>query len=438
MRKVFKFLVAIIVIAIVFLIGCLVWNNYLQPVEVPDLLSDSVEFGSVVNKEEGEKNYEAYIQKLDADELIALDVNSYIDNQLAEFKKENETTDRVAPKDKAVYKNVIDTYKANDNIASVKITSIIKKVQEEKYNTTIKTFNYDVKEGKSISLDDIFKSGYERVLSSVYTENYVFKQKVIQFFSSTNTNNCTYNSLKEYASSKVLTASNYDISQEEYELLFSNVVDKNKKMVAITLDDGPHATNTQKILDILDAHNAKATFFMLGQNVVNNEEVVKDVYKRGNEIGIHTWDHKQLTKLSQDEIVSQVERTSDAIYKIIGKRPKLVRPPYGSKPVSVRPPYGAINDTVKNSINYPLILWNIDSLDWKSRDEKQIVPLVMNSVQDGDIILLHDIHSTTVPAVEKIVSQLEEQGYQMVTVSQLLEAKGYDTSKTKVFYSGRQ
>ncbi len=427
MRKVFKFLVAIIVIAIVFLIGCLVWNNYLQPVEVPDLLSDSVEFGSVVNKEEGEKNYEAYIQKLDADELIALDVNSYIDNQLAEFKKENETTDRVAPKDKAVYKNVIDTYKANDNIASVKITSIIKKVQEEKYNTTIKTFNYDVKEGKSISLDDIFKSGYERVLSSVYTENYVFKQKVIQFFSSTNTNNCTYNSLKEYASSKVLTASNYDISQEEYELLFSNVVDKNKKMVAITLDDGPHATNTQKILDILDAHNAKATFFMLGQNVVNNEEVVKDVYKRGNEIGIHTWDHKQLTKLSQDEIVSQVERTSDAIYKIIGKRPKLVRPPYG-----------AINDTVKNSINYPLILWNIDSLDWKSRDEKQIVPLVMNSVQDGDIILLHDIHSTTVPAVEKIVSQLEEQGYQMVTVSQLLEAKGYDTSKTKVFYSGRQ
>lgn len=427
MRKVFKFLVAIIVIAIVFLIGCLVWNNYLQPVEVPDLLSDSVEFGSVVNKEEGEKNYEAYIQKLDADELIALDVNSYIDNQLAEFKKENETTDRVAPKDKAVYKNVIDTYKANDNIASVKITSTIKKVQEEKYNTTIKTFNYDVKEGKSISLDDIFKSGYERVLSSVYTENYVFKQKVIQFFSSTNTNNCTYNSLKEYASSKVLTASNYDISQEEYELLFSNVVDKNKKMVAITLDDGPHATNTQKILDILDAHNAKATFFMLGQNVVKNEEVVKDVYKRGNEIGIHTWDHKQLTKLSQDEIVSQVERTSDAIYKIIGKRPKLVRPPYG-----------AINDTVKNSINYPLILWNIDSLDWKSRDEKQIVPLVMNSVQDGDMILLHDIHSTTVPAVEKIVSQLEEQGYQMVTVSQLLEAKGYDTSKTKVFYSGRQ
>ena len=198
-------------------------------------------------------------------------------------------------------------------------------------------------------------------------------------------------------------------------------------MVAITLDDGPHATNTQKILDILDAHNAKATFFMLGQNVVNNEEVVKNVYKRGNEIGIHTWDHKQLTKLSQDEIVSQVERTSDAIYKIIGKRPKLVRPPYG-----------AINDTVKNSINYSLILWNIDSLDWKSRDEKQIVPLVMNSVQDGDIILLHDIHSTTVPAVEKIVSQLEEQGYQMVTVSQLLEAKGYDMSKTKVFYSGRQ
>jgi peptidoglycan/xylan/chitin deacetylase (PgdA/CDA1 family) len=109
-----------------------------------------------------------------------------------------------------------------------------------------------------------------------------------------------------------------------------------------------------------------------------------------------------------------VENTSDAICEITGERPKLVRPPYGS-----------VNSTVKEAINYPLILWNIDSLDWKSRDENQIVPLVMGDVQDGDIILLHDIHSTTVPAVEKIVTQLDEAGYQMVTVSELLEAKGY-------------
>ena len=151
------------------------------------------------------------------------------------------------------------------------------------------------------------------------------------------------------------------------------------------------------------------------------------MHEQGNEIASHTWSHPQLTKLSEAEIKKQIQDTSDAIFNITGTRPKLVRPPDG-----------AINSTVKATIEEPLILWNIDSLDWKSRDENQIVPLVMNSVQDGDIILLHDIHATTVPAVKRIVEQLKAQDYQMVTVSELIEAKGYDTTKTKVFYSGRQ
>jgi len=181
------------------------------------------------------------------------------------------------------------------------------------------------------------------------------------------------------------------------------------------------------VTKILQNNNAHATFFMLGQNVTYYPDVVKRVYDSENEIGIHTWNHPQLTKLSESEIKAQISKTSDAIFSITGYRPKLVRPPYG-----------AVNSTVRSAISQPLILWNIDSLDWKSRDEKQIVPLVMQSVQDGDIILLHDIHSTTVPAVEKIVEQLVSQDYQLVTVSELLDAKGYDTTKTKLFYSGRQ
>ena len=210
--------------------------------------------------------------------------------------------------------------------------------------------------------------------------------------------------------------------------MFKSNVDKNKKMVAITFDDGPHATNTLKILDILDRYDAKATFFMLGSNVINYQDVVKSVYERGNEIGIHTWNHNDLTKLSSDKILSEIDSTSTAIFNITGQRPKLVRPPYG-----------AVNSVVKSTLcDYTLILWNIDSLDWKSRDENKIVPLVMNDVQDGDIILLHDIHATTVPAVEKIVKALDEADYQMVTVSELLDAKGYDTTSTKLFYSARQ
>lgn len=426
MKKIFKLIIAIIIIAIVFVIINLLWTNYLKPVEIPDLISQSNEYGSIINGEESTKSFEIYSQKISADEFINLDVNGYIDGLLSEFK-ENNSDEKVAPKDKAVYKNIIDTYKINDNLVSIKITSIIKQLYDDTYDTDIKTFNYNIEKQTQISLDELFKTGYKDNISEIYSDDYLLRSDQIEFYKGTEKNTCTYNSLKEYNTSKLLTAQNFNITQEEYEKLIPRVIDKSKKMVAITFDDGPHATNTQEILDILDKYNAKATFFMLGQNVINYKEVVNDVYNRGNEIGIHTWDHKQLTKLSADEIVSEVERTSDAIYDITGEKPKLVRPPYGS-----------VNNTVKSVLNYPLILWNIDSLDWKSRDENQIVPLVMSNVQDGDIILLHDIHSTTVPAVEKIVEQLNNEEYQMVTVSELLEAKGYDTTQTKVFYSGRQ
>lgn len=166
---------------------------------------------------------------------------------------------------------------------------------------------------------------------------------------------------------------------------------------------------------------------MLGSNVEKYPDVVKRVFDAGNEIGIHTWSHKELTKLSSDEIKKEVDNTASKIEKITGKRPTLVRPPYGS-----------INENVKNTIDNPLILWNVDSLDWKSRDKEKIVPLVLNDVQDGDIILLHDIHSTTVPAVEEILKYLVENDYQVITVSQMLNAKGYDLTKTRVFYSARQ
>ena len=166
---------------------------------------------------------------------------------------------------------------------------------------------------------------------------------------------------------------------------------------------------------------------MLGSNAEKYPDVVKRVFDAGNEIGIHTWSHKELTKLSSDEIKKEVDNTASKIEKITGKRPTLVRPPYGS-----------INENVKNTIDNPLILWNVDSLDWKSRDKEKIVPLVLNDVQDGDIILLHDIHSTTVPAVEEILKYLVENDYQVITVSQMLNAKGYDLTKTRVFYSARQ
>lgn len=428
MKGIFKIILSLVTVALLLIIGAIIWTYYFAGPELPKLNQESMEYKNVKSVEEETDSYLIKASKIDADDFINLMVNEFVENEIKEFKEKNSTQKQILPRDKAVLKNVIDTFLVNEDLVSVKVTVMKKDVEKESYNTQVQTYNFYLKDKASISLDDLFKSGYKDKISNVYTDKYVLKNNVIEFYSNNQVDNCTYNTLKEYGKNKILTAQNYSISDEEYNKLFSRVVDPSRKMVAITLDDGPHGVNTQKILDILDKHNARATFFMLGQNVNSNKEVVKDVYTRGNEIGIHTWSHPQLTKLSEESVKSEVKNTSDAIYNITGYRPTLVRPPYG-----------AFNTTVRNALkDYSLILWNIDSLDWKSRDENQIVPLVMNDVEDGDIILLHDIHSTTVPAVEKIVEDLDKQGYQMVTVSELLEAKGYDRTAIQVFYSGRQ
>ena len=428
MKKIFKFIIILVIIATIVTVGGLIFTNTFFKLDIPDIKTENLEFGKVVKNENITDSYEIYTQKIESEDFINLIVNSYIDNLIEEFRNNNSSEEIIFSKDKAVLKQIIDTYKVNDDLVSIKITSMIKKVYEDEYSTEIYSYNFSMESKIVVTLDDLFKEGYKTIIPDGSYDCFLLKFNELELYSGVHKKNISYNSLLEYNASKKLNAKNYDITQEEYDKLFSNSIDKNKKMVAITFDDGPHATNTYKILDILDCNNAKATFFMLGSNIEKNSDVVKAVYDRENEIGIHTWNHKELTKLSLEEIQSEVNSTADAIFNLTGERPVLVRPPYGS-----------VNNTVKSALsNYILILWNVDSLDWKSRNEEKIVPLVMNNVKDGDIILLHDIHSTTIPAVEKIVKQLTEQDYQLVTVSDMLKAKGYDTTQVKLFYSARQ
>lgn len=387
---------------------------------------ESVQLQVAQKQIEDKDCYYAEIERINSQTFIDEQVNTYIDSVLADFVDEIVTNKKVAKDKRAVLTNTIDSYKVNDNIYGIRITFNLKKVNSDEYTTIIKTYNLDNAKQKEVSLNDLFKSGYEEIVGKY--DQVLLKEKAMYLYDGEYLNEVKYSDLKEYVIKDMLLPQNLDITQEEYDELFASKVDPNKKMVAINFDDGPNPNNTPQILEALKQNNAKATFFMLGQNVKQYPETVKSVYDLGNEIGIHTWDHPQLTKLSAENIKKQVSDTSDAIFEITGYRPTIVRPPYGS-----------FNDTVKSTLSdYSLILWNIDSLDWKSRDENKFVPLVMNDVQDGDIILLHDIHSTTVPGAQKIITQLTEQGYQLVTVSELIEAKGYDTSKTQVFYSGRQ
>ncbi|MGN1168335.1 MAG: polysaccharide deacetylase family protein [Lachnospiraceae bacterium] len=189
-------------------------------------------------------------------------------------------------------------------------------------------------------------------------------------------------------------------------------IDPDKPMVALTFDDGP-GKRTGEILDVLEEYDAHATFFMLGQRISSYESVVKKMKEIGCELGNHSYDHTSLTKLSIEGIKDQINSTNKALKKAAG-----------SEATVMRPPYGAVNDTVKSNVGMPMIMWNIDTLDWKTRDANKTIDAVLNDVEDGDIVLMHDIHSETVDAVIELVPRLEEAGFQMVTVSELAAAKG--------------
>ena len=182
-------------------------------------------------------------------------------------------------------------------------------------------------------------------------------------------------------------------------------------MVALTFDDGP-GKYTDRILDTLQANGAKATFFMLGQNVPSYPDAVRKMDSMGCELANHTYDHTSLDSLDASGVQNEVESTNSKIAAIVGHGATLVRPPYG-----------AYNSTTKANAGLPMILWSVDTLDWETRNAQSTYDAVM-AAKDGDVILMHDIHGPTADAVDMIVPALKAKGFQMVTVSELAAAKG--------------
>ena len=187
-----------------------------------------------------------------------------------------------------------------------------------------------------------------------------------------------------------------------------------KKYVALTFDDGP-SSFTDRLLDCLEENNAKATFFMVGTEIASFPEEVKRMKELGCELGNHTYDHTDLTTLSSEDISSEIARVDQQLVDLTGQGASVVRPPYGS-----------VNDTVKATIGTPMILWSIDTLDWKTLDSQSTVDEVMNNVQDGSIVLMHDIYSTSVDAAEILIPQLIEDGYELVTIHELASVHGIE------------
>lgn len=188
--------------------------------------------------------------------------------------------------------------------------------------------------------------------------------------------------------------------------------DPSRPMIALTFDDGP-GPRTMELLAVLEKYKAHATFFMQGKNAANYQDAIKKMNEIGCELGNHSYDHPNLSKMSAGDIQSQIGSTNAEISKAAGAGATVMRPPYG-----------AINETVKTNVGMPMILWSIDTLDWKTKSKEATVQSVLTTAGSGDIVLMHDIHSWSVDAAIEVIPKLIENGYQLVTVSEMAAAKG--------------
>ncbi len=199
-------------------------------------------------------------------------------------------------------------------------------------------------------------------------------------------------------------------------------VDPHKPMIALTFDDGP-GKYTKQFSDLLTRYNGRGTFFMLGVNVGNYEESVKYAYTQGHEIASHTMRHKNLNILSSSEVQKEITDADQAIQSAIGQKPKLVRPPYGNA-----------NAKVTSIINRPVIHWSLDTEDWRTRNAEAVKNKILKNVSDGAIILMHEIYQSSYDGLALALEQLAKEGYQFVSVSELLEYRQVQ-AEVKAYHS---
>lgn len=369
-----------------------------------------------------------------------------------------------------------EIYNPYNNIVSIKFTIIENMYYYAHPNVVIHTLNYDLDNNKQIHLKNIMKGKYLEKISEIslnhfkniagykdyintdnfnngiaskyynYSNFILNNDKIIFIFQKyqlfpgvfgITTIEIPYSLLNEYLKPNFLKLDSFETLsfKGSFDIRSNNIntfsetklkpqrkIDPKKPMVALTFDDGPYTRSTLLILNTLKEHNSVATFFVLGNRVSNHQDIIKQMAKQGNEIGNHTYSHKQLTNLTSKELKEQVNKTQNIILGVTGNKPKIMRPTYGS-----------YDNKLRSEINLPMILWSIDPMDWKTQDPEKIANHILSRVKDGDIILMHDIFKATADAVELLIPELLNRGFQLVTVSELYETKGRVLQVGKIY-----
>lgn len=194
-------------------------------------------------------------------------------------------------------------------------------------------------------------------------------------------------------------------------------IQTSEPVLAMTFDDGPHPSNTPKLLDILKERNIKATFFVVGSNIKAYPGIIRRIIAEGHEIANHTWTHASLTSRTDDQIRSEFQRSADALREVANYSPRLMRPPYGATNRHVE-------ELAFKEFGYTTILWSVDPQDWRRPGVSVVQSRLINGAHKGGILLCHDIHAPTITAMPKVFDDLLARGYRFVTVSQLINLEG--------------
>ena len=292
-------------------------------------------------------------------------------------------------------------------------------VFENDYRKELSTY---IGEELEAEYSDVLKEGYKKAIDPNIQsfDNFILNGKDAEFI---------------YGSAEITTANEavvIKVPHKKINNIFRDeinprVLDPSKPMVALTFDDGPATGKTEKLLDALAKNGSKATFFELGKNVdnmPNSDKVLTRMIEEGNELGSHSYDHPNLFTLSDTQIKEQVDKTNKAIKDATGQLPTIYRPPFGNG-----------DDRITKMFNVPGALWTIDTVDWQSRNAQSVINIVKNSGDlDGKVILMHSIYDSSVDAAIELIPWMKAQGYQLVTVSELLTYKYNQNPADAKFY----
>lgn len=424
--KVPIFIAGAVIIVIIIGLFVLLFNGERKYKEYNSYNENNKKYGTVEHYEkENDHFYVSFyypkVKEKNLNKIIKESNNNYLKSQRK--KKDQKDILYLDYSCKKIYKQYIvvklDYKRINENK---------KKTDQLKYIMT-----YDCKTNQLLTLKDCLHGKYGDLLNSMGTGEFNKDSTLIEV----GKKSFTYYSDQKLKNKIVV---NYEQNKDYIKLANKNIpsnapvdikapklmkVDPKKKMVAITLDDGPHKTLTERAMAAFEKYNGRATFFELGRNMEIYPNIVKEVYERGHEIASHTYSHAQLTKLDPVTLDAEISRTQDACFKASGTEPILIRPPYGAK-----------NDNVKNafySYGLNMILWDGDTEDWRYSKNPDGAQTVCNNIVadakaksgDGNIVLIHDIHENSIAGLEMALDQLSKEGYQFVTVSDLIKYKGH-------------